>query len=137
MRRLNHHLGPGAVGLLLASLLVPAGLHAQERPAMGEHDPEMMARHQAMMAEHEQTMARMDSLTATMNETTGDARVEAMAALLNELVAQHRAMHEHMREMMMHRMGEGHGMKMKETPPGEGAPEGETGEHEHPDEPES
>jgi len=137
MRRLDHDAGLGAVALLLVLLLVPASLRAQERPAMGEHDPAMIARHQAMMAEQEQTMARMDSLATAMNESTGDARVEAMAALLNEIVDQHRAMHEHMREMMMHRMGEGHGTKMKETPPGEGAPEGETREHEHPAEPES
>jgi hypothetical protein len=106
---------------------------------MGEHDPEMMARHQEMMAQHEQTMAHMDSLAAAMNESTGNARIDAMAALLNELVAQHRAMHEHMREMMMHRMmGEGYEIKMKGMPPREGAPEGKTHEQEHPDdEPES
>jgi hypothetical protein len=110
----------GFAALMFSFMLwaLPAGLRAQERPPMGEHDPEMMARHQAMMAEHEQMMARVDSLAAAMNEAGGEARVDAMTALLNELVAQHRAMHDHMREMMMHGMkGEGHGMKMQGMPP--------------------
>ncbi|HKY61267.1 MAG TPA: hypothetical protein VJP59_09670 [Gemmatimonadota bacterium] len=137
MRRLEHDSGPGAAALLLALLLVPAGLHAQEPSPMREHDPEMMARHQEMMAHHEQMMARMDSLAVAMNESTGDAKVDAMAALLNEIVEQHRAMHEHMGEMMMHRMmGGGHGEKMKGTPPGEDTTE-EAAEHEHPDEPDN
>ena len=138
MQRHDPCRGLGAVALSLTLLLVPIGVRAQERPAMGEHDSEMMAQHQQMMARHEQMMARMDSLAAAMNESTGGDKVDAMAALLNEMVAQHRAMHEHMREMMMHRMmGEGHGMKMKETPPGEGAPEKESDEHEHPEGPKS
>lgn len=104
MKGCNRHTGLGIVGFLLMVLALPISLHAQERPAMGEHDPEMMARHQEMMARHEQMMARMDSLSAAMNESTGDAKVDAMAGLLNEIVAQHRAMHEHMQQMMMHRM---------------------------------
>lgn len=132
MKRRQRYPVLGAMSLAIGLLLVPASLQAQERPAMGEHDPEMMARHQAMMAQHEQTMARMDSLAAAMNESSGDDKVDAMGALLNELVAQHRTMHEHMREAMMHRMmGPGHREGMEGMPPGDEA--GETGEHEHAD----
>jgi hypothetical protein len=129
MKRRHRHFELGAAAVVLGLLLVPTGLQAQERPGMAEPDHEMMARHQEMMAQHEQMMARMDSLAAAMNESTGDAKVDAMTGLLNEIVAQHRAMHEHMRQMMMHRMGEGHGAGMKGMPPGKAAPEGETDEY--------
>jgi hypothetical protein len=67
------------------------------------------------MAEHMRAMdslnARLDSLVIRMNRVTGNQKVKAMADVINELVAQRKAMHEHMREMMqsrrarMHRMG--------------------------------
>jgi hypothetical protein len=58
----------------------------------------------SMMQRHAREMdsldARLDSLTSRMNRSTGNARVEAMAAVINELVAQRRAMRAHHREMM-------------------------------------
>lgn len=140
MKRRAH--GPALRAALLSSLFLlaaPPWLRAQERPGMAERRQEMMEQHQEMMAQHEQMMARMESLAAAMNESTGEDKVDAMAALLNELVAQHRTMHEHMREAMMQRMmGAGHGERMKGMPPGEetgetGEEPGETGEHEHAD----
>ena len=44
--------------------------------------------------------ARLDSLVGRMNRATGDQKVAAMAAVINELVAQRRVMREHMRQMM-------------------------------------
>ena len=50
--------------------------------------------------------ARLDSLVGRMNRATGDQKVTAMAAVINEIVAQRKGMREHMRRMM-----ESHGMK--------------------------
>ena len=133
MQRLDHARRLISLMFSLVLLAVPAALRAQDRPHMGEHDPGMMARHQAMMAEHERTVARMDSLSVVMNGSSGEARTDAMAALLNELVAQHRAMHEHMREMMMHCMGEGHGMKKPGRRPGPEPPAESEPPHSHTD----
>ena len=62
------------------------------------------ARMHSMMQQHAREMdsldARLDSLTSRMNRSTGNARVEAMAAVITELVAQRRAMRAHHREMM-------------------------------------
>lgn len=128
-------LGAMAIGLTL--LLAPTGLRAQERPGMPGHDPQMMARHQAMMERHEQMMARMDSLAGAMNESAGEARMEAMTALLNEIVEQHRTMHEHLREAMMQRMMGHHQRGEMEGMPPAGVPKEETDGHEHPEGPES
>ena len=68
----------------------------------------------AMMQQHAREIdsldARLDSLVNRMNRSTGNARVEAMAAVITELVAQRRSMRTHHREMMhgpgmMHRPG--------------------------------
>ena len=66
------------------------------------------AKHQAMMAEHEVMMAemkaadeRLDRLVATMASAPGAAKVDAMAAVVLEMVAQHRAMRHDMAMMMM------------------------------------
>jgi hypothetical protein len=62
------------------------------------------ARMHMMMHQHAREMdsldARLDSLVNRMNRSTGNARMEAMAAVLTELVAQRRAMRTHHREMM-------------------------------------
>ena len=44
--------------------------------------------------------ARLDSLVSRMNHAAGNQKIAAMAAVINELVAQRRAMREHMRQMM-------------------------------------
>lgn len=50
---------------------------------------------------------RLDSLVDRMNRAGGDQKVAAMAAVINELVAQRKAMRSHMQEMM--KMMGGHG----------------------------
>jgi len=65
----------------------------------------------------------MDELTAKMNSAKGDDKVDAMVALLNEMVGRHKAMHEAMHKK--HEATRG-GAKMEEKPGG--AP---LGEHEH------
>jgi len=49
--------------------------------------------------------ARLDSLVTKMNRASGNAKVTAMAQVINELVAQRRTMRAHMREMMQSHSG--------------------------------
>ena len=63
-----------------------------EAPSSSMHGP--MKMHQEAAAE-----ARLAALVATMNSATGEARVPAMAAVINELVEQHQAMHARMGAM--------------------------------------
>jgi hypothetical protein len=60
----------------------------------------MMGQHQKMMAQMEASQKTLDGLVAKMNAATGDAKVEQIAAVITEMAAQHRQMHQHM--MMMH-----------------------------------
>lgn len=116
------------IPIALAAFLLPATAGAQQDPAQehpghtcpaGEECPRpdhesMMARHQAMMAMHEQTAARLQELQDRMHAATGEERIDAIVALLDEMLAGHRAMHEGMMEM--HPMGMEHeGMKREGT----------------------
>ena len=80
----------------------------QDMQAMHE---QMMQRHQQMLDEMKQEEAKLDSLVEQMQSAQGDAKVDAIAAVLQELVAQHQ---ERMgqRIEMMEKMGGmmGHGM---------------------------
>ena len=74
---------------------------------------EMMKRHQQMIADINAADLKLEELAKDMNAATGDARIAAIAHVVNELVRQQRAMHEHMRTMdqqMMKRMMGGRGM---------------------------
>lgn len=82
----------------------PAG---QECPMNPDHEA-MKARHEAMMAQHQEDAARIQQLQDGMHAATGEAKVGAIEALLDEMLAQNRAMHEMM--MGMHQ-GMGEGMK--------------------------
>jgi hypothetical protein len=73
---------------------------------------EMMKMHEQMMAEMEAADAKLDALVMAMNAAVGDAKVNAMASIVNELVRQHKAMHGRMGQMHQHMM-EGRGMMMK------------------------
>lgn len=82
---------------------------AQPTPSgMGD----MMKMHEKMMAEMKAADARLDALVKTMNAAVDDAETKAIAAVVNELVAQHKRMHTHMNEMHQQMMG-GRGMMMK------------------------
>ena len=43
---------------------------------------------------------RLDSLVDRMNRTSGNQKVQSMAAVINELVAQRKVMQERMHQMM-------------------------------------
>jgi membrane protein involved in colicin uptake len=120
----------------------PPSAHQHETAAEGKTDTDMMkqkkdkqAKHEKMMAEMKAMDARLDEKLAAMNAAKGDKKVEAMAAVINELVAQRKEMREHFGGM--HRgmggpmMGHGgmmqcpmmqhHGGMQSETPKKEGA----------------
>jgi hypothetical protein len=60
-----------------------------------------------MMADMKAGDAKLDALVKDMNAATGEARVTAIAAVVNELVHQHHAMHGRMGQMHQHMMGPG------------------------------
>jgi hypothetical protein len=117
-------LGPAA--LLIAAGLAPLAAQQPDsaRPG-GPPDPAAMhARMQAHAMRMDSLDARLDTLTARMNRATGNARIAAMADVINELVAQRRTMHRQMHEMMMHMPGMG---PMAPMQPRRGPPPGRPG----------
>jgi hypothetical protein len=115
--------------LVLAFGVMPGGLMAQapasppSMPMMGgeekgmmggkmmEECKAMMAKHQGMKAEMASLDTKLDSLLAAMNAAKGK-KVDATAAVLNEMVAQRKAMRDHMMamgpQMMQHMMHHAH-----------------------------
>ena len=122
----------GAGALAFALAVAPAAFGQDETPAGEEHrhmhghmqgdmpegHAEMMEAHQAEMAEHMAAMeehraqmeahrTRMEELIAEMNRASGDAKADAVAAVLNEMWSHHQAMG---MGMAGHGMSKGHGM---------------------------
>jgi hypothetical protein len=84
------------------------GAAPPQQPSMQD----MTKMHAQMMAEMKAGDARLDALVKEMNAATGDAKVGAVAAVVNELVQQHKTMHGRMGQMHEHMMGMG-GMMMR------------------------
>ena len=76
---------------------------------MGMQMQDMSKMHEKMMADMKAAQTRLDDLATKMNAATGDAKIAAMAELLNELVSQHRAMGQRMGDMDQRMTGQ---MKM-------------------------
>ncbi|MGE5346021.1 MAG: hypothetical protein ACM3JH_08710, partial [Acidithiobacillales bacterium] len=106
-------------GPLLAQVPAPTPSPQQTAPGMPSHmmggsmmgqkaeGASMMADCKAMMGERHAMMdkmkamdAKLDSLVKAMNEARGSKKVEATAAVVDELVAQRKAMRETMESMM-------------------------------------
>ena len=69
----------------------------------------MMAQHEKMMAEMKTADQRLDELVAKMNQASGQAKVDATAATVTEIVAQRKMMRDrmmHMHHQMMGHMGD-------------------------------
>ena len=111
------------LGAALAALVLSAHIVAAQQPApprQPDRRPSGMTGRAGMAAQlqmMDSLNARLDTLVSRMNGATGNRKVTAMADVINELVAQRKAMHEHMRQMMESRKGMMHMM-------GEPAPEG-------------
>ncbi len=103
-------------GALLASglgaTLYAQGQHNDKTPAaappkMGMMHDKMAAHHDKMMADMKAADAKLDALVAKMNAAKGNTKVEAMAAVLNEMVAQRKMMRGQMQAMHEKMMGGG------------------------------
>ena len=101
-------------------------------------DQNKMAMHQKMQANMAASEAKLGKLVATMNNAKASQKVNAMAAVINELVAQHKAIHSKMAGGMkkpMPSMAKGQCMmkgKMEGTPPTpkpENKPDAHAGHH--------
>ena len=89
---------------LAGSLLLASGASAQE-PGRQQGDTTNAMRGRPMTGEMMMSMmdsadARLARLVSTMNKTTGSRKVPAMAAVINELVAQRTRMRMHAMQMM-------------------------------------
>jgi hypothetical protein len=102
--------------IAMAVLLLGSAPMAQQppQPSQQQHQPsadkpagDMSAKCQAMMADHQKMMSdmkaadqRLDGLVAKMNAATGQAKTDATAAAVTEIVAQRKSMHDMMMKMM-------------------------------------
>jgi hypothetical protein len=75
-----------------------------------EKHPDRQAKHEKMIAERKAMDARLDEKLAVMNAAKGDQKLEAMAAVINELVSQRKEMRPNPgprhKEMKCPRMGQ-------------------------------
>jgi hypothetical protein len=106
--------------LWIAASLVLASAGAAQQPGP-RADSAWAKRQQMMMQQMQAADTRLDKLVDEMNRATGSKKVEAMAAVINEMVAQRRQMRAHMMQtmdsggrMMMH--GYGRGAMMDSSP---------------------
>jgi outer membrane murein-binding lipoprotein Lpp len=99
-----------SINVLALAALAVAGQQPAPSPMMGEKkmDESMMAHHKEMMAKMEAMDSKLDDLVKKMNAAKGNSKVDATAAVVNELIAQRKQMREHMMamqpEMMKHMM---------------------------------
>jgi hypothetical protein len=78
----------------------------------------MMADRQKMMADMKASEKKLDDLVAAMNQAKGSEKVDRVAAVVTEMVAQHREMHKRMMSGgMMMQMPPGQPATTVTTPP--------------------
>jgi hypothetical protein len=102
------------LGLALAGHAQQPQHERQQTPAKPSADMAgkckgMMAQHEKMMAEMKAADQRLDELVAKMNQASGQAKVDATAAAVTEIVAQRKTMRDRMMQMhqqMMTHTGE-------------------------------
>jgi uncharacterized protein YhaN len=90
----------------------PTAQSSQQREQTQSNIQEMMKMHEQMMAEMKAADSKLDALVKDMNAATGDAKVNAVAVVVTELVRQQKSMHDRMGQMHQQMMG-GRGMMMK------------------------
>ena len=78
------------VMLLTAPVAAQAPAPQTAKPAAQAGMGDMMKMHEKMMAEMQAADGRLDALVKTMNAAAGDAKTNAIAAVVSELVAQHK-----------------------------------------------
>ena len=90
----------------------PSSQASQPREQSPSNMQDMMKMHEQMMAEMKAADSRLDALVKEMNAAKGEAKVNAVAAVVTELVRQQKSMHDRMGQMQEQMMG-GRGMMMK------------------------
>ena len=96
-----------------AAAQTPSAQGAQPHAHTPSSTQDMMKMHEQMMAEMKAADSRLDALVKDMNAATGDGKVNAVAAVVTELVRQQKSMHERMGQMHQHMMGAGSMMMQK------------------------
>ncbi len=89
---------------------------------MAERGKEMMARHQQMLAKLREAQASLEEKVSRMDAAQGRDKIDAMAAVIDELATQHKAVLDHfahMQERMVTHMQQMHQM-MGGPPAGQG-----------------
>ena len=88
---------------LAGSVLLASGVSAQQ-PGRQHGDTTSMRDRRMMdmmtMSMMDSADARLDRLVSTMNRATDSRKLQAMAAVINEMVAQRKTMRAHARKMM-------------------------------------
>jgi hypothetical protein len=82
--------GVFAVVMLLAGMLSAQGSPAPQ--GRGRAGADMTAHCQQMMADMQATQKKLDDLVASMNAAKGEEKIDRVAAVVTEMVAQHRQM---------------------------------------------
>ena len=92
-------------GIAALMLTATMGVTQQPRPVTPDRRAGMSDRNQMSMVTMDSVNQHLDSLVGRMNRASGDQKVQAMAAVINEMVAQRKAMQERMHQMMGGREG--------------------------------
>jgi hypothetical protein len=82
------------VSLPVLALAQQAATTAAPAGTESKMDQDWQAKHEKMVAEMKAMDTRLEEKLAAMNAAKGDQKVEAMAAVINELVSQRKAMKE-------------------------------------------
>jgi hypothetical protein len=90
----------------------PSSQGSQPREQSPPNMQDMMKMQEQMMAEMKAADSRLDALIKEMNAAKGEAKVNAVAAVVTELVRQQKSMHDRMGQMQEQMMG-WRGMMMK------------------------
>jgi hypothetical protein len=131
-------MGRTVIAAVVLALVISTDRVAAQQPQRSPRDTGTQGMMMKDMQQHMRMMdsanARLDTLVRRMNRASGDAKVAAMAQVINELVTQRRAMQAHMRQMMQsHRRMMGGEMMMRHDadtvrhPAGKPNPEQTTG----------
>ena len=92
-------------GIAALMLTATMGVAQQPRPVTPDRRAGMSDRNQMSMVTMDSLNQHLDSLVGRMNRASGDQKVQAMAAVISEMVAQRKAMQERMHQMMGGREG--------------------------------
>ena len=95
----------------VAAQAPPQAQGSQPRGQTPSNMQDMMKMHEQMMADMKAADGRLDALVKDMNAATGDAKVNAVAAVVTELVRQQKSMHDRMGQMHQQMMMGGMMMK--------------------------